>query len=463
MFAVIFIPDFSLQSVLRHEPDARSRAVALFDSEADGVVQVTATAAEAGVVPGMTASQAMARCEVLAIKGRSSVQETIATETLLQTTYAFSPNIESTMPGVCTMDLKGLRLDGKIEEWVAKIRKILSALHLEAQVGIGPTPELALLDARSLAEFPPGFGARQPPGALSPAPEKRQRAAAVQDAVARFSELPLSALEPSQETLEILSRWGISTIGEFLAFDKNDIAERLGPGVLALFERMSADSVRPFKRVSPPESFVEQIEFEHEVETTEPLLFVLNRFVEQLSRRLEIVYRVVAGFDLTLGLSSGAKYERTFKVPSPTGRREVLFRMLQTHLETVRTDSAIVSLRLIALPARPETHQFGLFESTLRDPNQFAETLARLAAVVGSENVGTPVLEATHRPDSFHMAVPSFDSSLSRTAISDLPSPICLRRFRPAIRIQIEFQQEKPVAIRGRPVDGTVTQTRGPF
>src|SRR6185295_2927336 len=103
-------------------------------------------------------------------------------------------------------------------------------------------------------------------------------------------------------------------------------------------------------------------------------------------------------------LSSGANYEHAFKIPAPTGNIDALFRMLQTHLETVRTDSSIQSLTLKAEPCRPETHQFGLFEATLRDPNQFAETLGRLTALYGPGRVGTPEPEATHRPDAFRIA-----------------------------------------------------------
>src|SRR5438132_6480781 len=108
MFAVIFIPDFSLQAVLRHEPDLRTSAVALVDPESKGIVQITVAARNAGVIAGLTPSQAMARCENLVIRPRSTLQEIAAAEVLLQTACAFSPHIESTAPGICTMDLKGL-------------------------------------------------------------------------------------------------------------------------------------------------------------------------------------------------------------------------------------------------------------------------------------------------------------------------------------------------------------------
>src|SRR4051812_20607830 len=98
MFAVIYIPDFSLQAALRHEPDLFSRSVALLDGESNLVCQMTRVAAEAGVGAGLTSTQALARCANVHIRPRSPAQESAATDILLECAYSFSPNIEATSP-----------------------------------------------------------------------------------------------------------------------------------------------------------------------------------------------------------------------------------------------------------------------------------------------------------------------------------------------------------------------------
>ena len=445
MFAVIYLPNFSLQAVLRPEPETRSHPVALIDSEParPEIIEFNAEAKKYDVVKGMTPSQAAARCGHLKIKLRSAAQEQSATEILLQTAHAFSPNIESTAPGVCTLELKGLGLenDAGMQTWAEKVRQALAKFCLEARIGMAPTPELALL------------GARQPvPVSI------------VHHTNQFVANLPVAALDPPPEIREILARWGIHSVGEFLALGKNQVGERLGAEALELFQRVSPDAIRPLKLVSPPMEFCERMEFENEIETAAPLLFVLRRFVEQLACRLETVYLVVAEFHFELVLSSGEKYSRVFKIPSPTGKVDVLFRTLQTHLETVRTDSPIISLCLTATPAKPALHQFGLFESTLKDPNQFAETLARLSALVGSENAGTPQLISSHKPDSFRIQSPDFDSAPTRDLdIKPRHSGLCLRRFRPPQPAHFEFQAEKPARIRSQFFVGAITRTRGPF
>ena len=64
MLAVLHVSDFSLQAVLRLEHELASRPVALIDEtrRPPVVVACTARAHAAGVEPGQTAPQAMARC-----------------------------------------------------------------------------------------------------------------------------------------------------------------------------------------------------------------------------------------------------------------------------------------------------------------------------------------------------------------------------------------------------------------
>jgi protein ImuB len=265
-----------------------------------------------------------------------------------------------------------------------------------------------------------------------------------------------------QQILAILHKWGIHTLGQLAALDKEQLGARLGPEAVRMWERANGQSNRLLKLVRPPEAFEESFEFEHEIETAEPLLFMLRRFLQQLSVRLSAVYHVVKELTLRITFSNKQIYERVFKIPRPTNDVDLLFRMLHTHLEDFKSEYPIIAVSLRAEPAKPSQQQFGLFETSLRDPNQLYETLARLVALLGSDRVGTPVLEETHRPDAFHLEPFSWDLT-SSVVVPKLPLRAALRRFRPNIAASVLLADEQPIHLRSGQISGAVSGQRGPY
>jgi protein ImuB len=476
MFAALVLPDFALQAALRHTPELRERPVVLLAEKTarSPVLQATPAARAAGVVPGFSASQARARCPEVRIKLRSAEAERAADAALLETAFAASPFVENTAPGICTIELKGDRLPDT-HALSAMLRVRLAALDLDARIGCAPTADLALLAAQSAQDFREIHSASE------------------------LSDLPIAHLDPSPMLLEILGKWGIHTLGDFTALNRAALVERLGTEALPLHARATGRIDRPLRCVPPPEIFEESIEFEHEIETLEPLLFMLRRFLEQLALRLETVYLVVAELRLQLGFAisdaasnpkvakeaaygtkSGRRtgepsggnpkseirnlklYERLFKVPSPTRDVEVLFRMLHTHLESFTAAHPIVRLQLTATPAHAAQQQFGLFESALRDPNQFYETLARLSALVGHDRVGVPVLEPTHRPEAFRLVPADFTSTPRAADVAAIPLGLALHRFRPPLPANVQVEQ-RPLFLHTTKLRGPIIAAHGPM
>jgi protein ImuB len=279
----------------------------------------------------------------------------------------------------------------------------------------------------------------------------------------------------AQEILAILHKWGIHTLGQLAALDKEELAARLGSEAIRMWERANGQSNRVLKLIRPPESFEESFEFEREIETVEPLLFILRRFLEQLAVRLAGIYLVPKELILRITFTNKQSYERVFKIPQPTNDVDLLFRMLQTHLENFRSKHPIVAVALSAEPIKPAREQFGLFETTLRNPHQLSETLARLTALVGADRVGTPVLEETHRPDAFRMqpfswavvsGVPSGQNRQSGSdsdALRTAHATAALRRFRPAPSASVLLDEDKPAHIRSVEIAGKIIEQQGPY
>src|SRR6266498_2988576 len=269
-----------------------------------------------------------------------------------------------------------------------------------------------------------------------------------------------------QQILNILHKWGIHTLGQLVALDKDQLGVRLGPEAVRMWERANGQSDRPLKLVRPPESFEESFEFENEIETAEPLLFMLRRFLEQLALRLAGIYFVAKELTLRITFTNKQQYERCFKIPQPTNDVDLLFRMLQTHLENFKSEHPIIAVSLQAHPIKPNSQQFGLFETTLRNPNQLSETLARLTALLGADRVGTPVLEETHRPDAFRMEPFAWQGGaidLNRPKAIEPTFRPALRRFRPNMSASVFLDEDEPAHVRSVDVRGKIIDQRGPY
>jgi protein ImuB len=265
-----------------------------------------------------------------------------------------------------------------------------------------------------------------------------------------------------RQIIAILHKWGIHTLGQLAALDKEELAARLGPEAVRMWERANGQSDRLLKLVRPPESFEESFEFENEIETAEPLLFMLRRFLEQLAVRLNGIYLVAKELILRITFTNKQQYERCFKIPQPTNDVDLLFRMLHTYLENFKSDYPIIAVSLKAEPAKPAQQQFGLFETSLRDPAQLYETLARLVGLVGSDRVGIPVLEETHRPDAFHLEPFSWNLNTD-VAATQARSGAALRRFRPTVAASVLLEEDKPTHLRSTEATGRVVGQKGPY
>lgn len=454
MFCALLSPDYRLAAALRYREELWSRPVAIVDSEGSEttVVELTPAAASAGVEEGMSPSQAQARCSELQILSRAPAVERSLSETLLGIACGASAYVEETAPNICTLDLQGCRRANGMgwAEWGKALLARVTTLGLRAQLGIAENPDLALLAARCANTAEP--------------------VRVVNNSSMFLGNLPLRLLAPPASIAAVLQSWGITTLGGLTRLKKDDVAARLGPVGVQLWDQACGRSTRLLRLVRAPERYEEAFDFEQALDTAQPLLFLLRRFVDQLAARLDAAGLVAGEMRLVLPLTDGSRYERTFQIPSPTANADVLFRILDTHFENLRLEHAPVGIRLTVEPAKPEHQQFRLFENALRDPNRFAETLARISAVVGGGNVGVPELKSTHKPDQFTLAMPDFGmqpASLTSASLAGSPAVgLPLRRFRPPIPAQVHAvvaEVQRPQYVVSEQAHGTVVDALGPY
>ncbi len=467
LYAVLFVPQFRLQAALPKDPlgseeneeatprylNALEGEVALLDAGgARGLIlEHTQKAAIAGVESGMAAAQALGRCPGLHLVDASAPAETKLSRRLLLFAQTLSPRVEQQAGDRFLLDLRGIRA-ACWEQWaIEAVTRLGRELEVKGVLGLAPRPGLAWCAAR-----------------------RANPVRVVRESEAFVETLTFGELEVSAPLQRVLSDWGMETLGDLLRLPRQAALERLGSEATALWEiaRDTRESVLRLESFSEPLQL--QSEFEHPVETLEPLLFTLNRFLEQLCSRMRLLHRVASSMRLRLTLENGPPYERTFTVPAPTREEAVLLRILTTHLETIQMEAPLAGALLQIQETLPSSQQMALFESPLRDPNRFGETLARLQALTGEHCVGVPGRGHTHRPGvhvlldaSKVFARDSENATRSPPFLNALPtSPalgVPLRRFRPPVKARVQLERHRPFHVSSGSVDGPVQECRGPY
>jgi protein ImuB len=439
MFAVLHVPGFPLQAILRSEPGLSAQSVVLRHPTETMVAVCSRAAHRAGIRAGQSLPQAAARCASVIVRSPDAELEREAESVLIAAAFSVCPQVELTRAGVCTLDLDGLAPSSR-EPALHRALAELAATGIEAGAGIAATPLLALYTA---GEAPPG--------------------AVLSGSRALLSPLPVSVAMPTPEQADILRQWGIKTIGQLVALAKADVTHRLGRSGLDLWERANGGTPRPLQIRDLPRDFSARYDSEHALETLEPLLFIFRRFVDRLALDLRNATLAAQALELTLDLVDDTCHAHCIRLPEPVSDPEILFRALHTYLETLRTSAAIQRVHLRVLPERSLVRQRGLFDGGLRDPHGFADTLARVMALAGSNRVGTPVSENTHRPDAFHLATPPATLAPVPPGFTHPPRGLALRRQRPPLPANVELTGRQPAFIWAPGLQGEIRAASGPW
>jgi protein ImuB len=141
--------------------------------------------------------------------------------------------------------------------------------------------------------------------------------------------------------------------------------------------------------------------------------------------------------------------------------------LIALDLEAHPPPAAVTRVTLSARPVRARAGQSGLWQPPTPRLRDLVAVLARLAALVGPDNVGSPRLDDSHRPDAYTMlafAPPDSTDGAERAGgagraprqdppISD-EHRLVLRRTRPPRRVAVETDDERPSRVDGQRVVG---------
>lgn len=374
------------------------------------------------------------------------------TEVLLQVALEFSPSIEQTDRHTLVFSIAPLgKLIGSPHQIASAICRRGDERSLEANLAMAPNVDTAILLARHFAGVTLAMHGEES-GKLAP--------------------LPIEALfshdhPVDPKLLDILRRWGLKTCADLAALPESGIAERLGvPGIY--LRQLACGAIdRPLRIPTAITSYEQRVELEHPLHLLEPLLFLFGSVLADLCRRLRAQSMAARSLEIRLELERHSAYRCDLEFPVPLDDSAALLKMLQLHLERHPPEAAIVAFTLRIESAVPKRIQHGFFLPPTPPADKLQITLARIRAMVGKENVGTPVLLNTHRPDAFLMRPDLIETPQENASESGSVAPntlrLAMRIFRPPLAARVRLAASEPKAVVAPGVRGAVLRCAGPW
>jgi protein ImuB len=377
--------------------------------------------------------------------------------------YAFSPLVEESNSGAVVIDVDGCELlFGSVYQLAKEVTRraeeppASGGLDTSVSVAIAANPDAASHAATRL----PGISF------ISAGEE-----------LTCLGEFPIAHLhyelvgveeKVAAEIFETLRLWGVRTFGEFAALPVTGVAERLGQNGVRLQKLAAGKTERHLKVKQPEPVFANSLELEHPLQELEPLSFIFARLLHQLCAALNSYALATNELEVQLQLTDETVHERRLSLPYPMRDHKVFLKLLLLDTEMHPPAAAVKAVSILCEPVKPRVTQNGLFVPLAPAPDKLELTLARLAKLVGEENLGSPALLDTHRPDAFTMNKFVLPAKINNRQL-EVSNRKCLglRMFRPPLRAVVETEQGLPAQIsawgKQRSVYGKVVQLAGPW
>jgi protein ImuB len=440
-------------------------------------------------------------------------QQIPAEVSLAEFAYSFSPLVEETAPAIAVIDVEGCTLRfGSPYELATEIArqaksKAPEGLGCRVNVALAANPDAAINAAKyfkgitfiapgeelnALGELPiERLLRKETPKSNVQSPRSKPKTE--EKGADKMSALPARTLDIGhwtldegklEEILQTFRLWGVRTFKEFAELPVAGVSERLGQDGLKLRELASGKSNRHLKLRQAAPEFNNTIELEYPIAELEPLSFILARLLNQICANLDAYALATNALQVEMKLENGAMHEINLNLPYPMRDHKVFLKLLLLDTEMHPPPAAVVRVSINCEPVKPRLLQTGLFIPLAPEPEKLELMLARLAKLVGAENIGSPQLLDTHRPDAF--CVKRFElkeakrrraNSKQQTANSkngnlkfEFRNPkftLGFRMFRPPLRALVQAEGGYPREIsawdKNRSVHGKVVGVAGPW
>lgn len=415
---------------------------------ANRVIACSATARAAGVRRGLRRREAQARCPELHVAQSDTDRDAIRFESVVSAIDEVAPGVEVLRPGLVVLAARGVvRWFGTEETAAESLVDAVAAVGVECQVGIADELSTAVLAARRATLVPAGAGA----GFLAPLP------------ISELAVEPALAAPERTETVDLLRRLGIRTIGTFAALTPAEVASRFGSDAVAAHRSARGLPERPPSGRAIPPDLVVEYPCDPPIERVDAAAFVGRTLAGLLHVRLAAAGVACTRLLVAARTGNGEEHTRTWRCAeplTPDGTADRVRWQLDgwlTGRSGSRPTAGIVLLRLEPVEVVASgALQLGLWGGVGDEDERARRALVRVQGLLGGDAVQVGVLSGGRGPGERVVlvpvgeeAVPASDPSAPWPGRLPPPAPAMVLHEPPAVAVADESGTPVTVTERG--------------
>jgi protein ImuB len=387
-FACLHVPGFALQVHARTTPGLKDAAFAVLSEGEREIPRITACsrrARDAGLRPGLTATQARAVAADVTLVDAAPRAYAQAMQALGEAALALSVTVD-----IQTMGRVFARVPpGKAAPWADKLVTAAARVGFQARVGVADDRFTAWAATQAL-------------------PRQRARVVPAGGSAAFLAPLPLELLPLDDDVRRMLTLLGIKTVGDFAALPSPSVGRRFAQASTDAQALARGQDRTPLVAYLPTEPVCEALELETAVTELEPLAFVIRPLAERVLARLSGRGAAVARLALRLS-GEGRRTEVVVAPTQPTTSARAIADLSRAHLAERTLEHPVTSIELAVLEeGEAVAGSLDLFPRAhdTVDVAAVDVAVARLRAAFGPESVHAARLVDRHRPESAFEKVP---------------------------------------------------------
>ena len=411
LWACVLLPHLALDGVLRRRPSTDAPLVLVSGSaQARTLFAVNTPARAAGLYRG----QRLTAAQALLSQFEAVEYDPAATEhwhrLLAAWAYRYSSDVVLFPHAIVLEVSKSLGLFGPWPRFESQLREDLTALGFRHRIALAPGAQAAYV----LAGIHDGLAVMTP--------DALQRALA--PIALRYARLPDGAGTS-------LPAMGIRTLGQLLRLPRDGLQRRFGAPLLVYLDRLTGAGPELMEAYRPPDTFDLRMEWTHEIEHVEALMFPLRRLIGDLATYLAGRDGGVQRFVLELEHRSTAPTRVVVGLLAAEREAALLFECACGRLERQQLPQPVVAMRLLARELPPFVPAGrDLFDTRPTNAMPLDQLRERLRARLGEQSIHRLRSTIDPRPEyaqttADNTRLPEVTETLPRpTWLLDRPIPL---------------------------------------